>query len=72
VRRRNDWAFSGHTGVDKTITDIGSEDKMAVEGEVQTDLQAHVKSYGRFASMMKWGTIVSSIVTAIVVIIISS
>ena len=45
---------------------------MAVEGEVQTDLQAHVKSYGRFASMMKWGTIVSSIVTAIVVIIISS
>jgi hypothetical protein len=31
-----------------------------------------VKSYGRFAAMMKWGTIVSAIVAAIVVIIISS
>jgi len=36
------------------------------------DVQAHVKSYSSFAAMMKWGTIISLIVAAIVVIIISS
>jgi hypothetical protein len=45
---------------------------MAVEGDVKTDIQAHVKSYDRFSAMMKWGTIVSFIVAMIVVIIISS
>lgn len=45
---------------------------MATDREVQTDVQAHVKSYDRFAWMMKWGTIISFIVTAIVVILISS
>jgi hypothetical protein len=45
---------------------------MAVEGDMQTDVQAHVKSYSRFAAMMKWGTIVSFIITALVVIAIST
>jgi hypothetical protein len=45
---------------------------MAVEREANTDIQAHVKSYDRFSAMMKWGTILSFIVAAIVVIIISS
>ena len=45
---------------------------MAVEGETQDDIKAHVKSYANFAWMMKWGTIVSAIVAIIVVIIISS
>jgi hypothetical protein len=45
---------------------------MAVEGETQDDIKAHVKSYSNFAWMMKWGTIVSAIVAIIVVIIISS
>ncbi|HEX8443318.1 MAG TPA: aa3-type cytochrome c oxidase subunit IV [Allosphingosinicella sp.] len=45
---------------------------MAVEGEANTDIQAHVKSYDRFSAMMKWGTIISFIVAMIVVIIISS
>ena len=45
---------------------------MAIERDVQTDLQAHVKSYSRFAAMMKWGTILSFILAAIVVILIST
>ena len=45
---------------------------MAVEQDIHGDIQAHVKSYGNFAWMMKWGTIVSLIVAAIVVLIISS
>jgi hypothetical protein len=45
---------------------------MAVEGEAKTDLQAHVKSYGRFAAMMKWGTILSFILAMLVVIIIAT
>jgi hypothetical protein len=45
---------------------------MATDREVQADVQAHVKSYSSFAWMMKWGTIISFIIAAIVVIIISS
>jgi hypothetical protein len=45
---------------------------MAVEGETQEDVRAHVKSYANFAWMMKWGTIASAVVTFIVVLIISS
>lgn len=45
---------------------------MAIEGEAGVDLQAHEKSYGRFAAMMKWGTIISFIVAFIVVILIST
>jgi hypothetical protein len=45
---------------------------MAADRDVQADVQAHVKSYSAFASMMKWGTILSFIVAMIVVILISS
>ena len=45
---------------------------MAVEGEAQDDIQAHVKSYGAFASMMKWGAIITAIVAIFVILIISS
>ncbi len=45
---------------------------MAVEGDANTDIKSHVKSYSLFAAMMKWGTIISFIVAMIVVIIISS
>jgi hypothetical protein len=45
---------------------------MAVDREGQNDLQAHFKSYSSFSWMMKWGTILSAIVAAIVVLIISS
>ena len=45
---------------------------MAGQGETQNDIKAHVKSYNSFAWMMKWGTIVSAIVAALVVIMISS
>jgi hypothetical protein len=45
---------------------------MAAEGENQTDVKAHVESYSAFAAMMKWGTILSLIAAAIVVLIISS
>lgn len=46
--------------------------KMAVEGENQVELQAHEKSYSLFASMMKWGTILSFVVAAIVVLLIAN
>lgn len=36
------------------------------------DMKAHEKSYSQFAWMMKWGTISSFIVAAIVVLIIAS
>ncbi len=45
---------------------------MAVEGENQGEVKAHVESYSAFASMMKWGTILSFITAMIVVLIISS
>ncbi len=45
---------------------------MAADHNVQTDVQAHVKSYSSFAAMMKWGTILSFILAMLVVIIISS
>ena len=45
---------------------------MASDREIQTDFKAHEKSYAQFAWMMKWGTIVSFAVGAIVVLIISS
>jgi hypothetical protein len=45
---------------------------MAVDGEIQADVKSHVKSYSRFAAMMKWGTIISFIIAMLVVIAISS
>lgn len=45
---------------------------MASEGQLDGELQAHAKSYSAFSAMMKWGTIVSFVVAAIVVLIISS
>ena len=45
---------------------------MAAEREVQTDTQAHVRDYSRFISLMKWGSIVSFVLGAIVVLLISS
>jgi hypothetical protein len=45
---------------------------MAAEREAQTDIKAHVSSYNLFSAMMKWGTILSFILTAIVVILISN
>ncbi len=45
---------------------------MAADGDMQNEMKAHLKSYSAFAWMMKWGTIVSFIVAAIVVLIISN
>ena len=45
---------------------------MAAESEIQNEIKPHVKSYERFIWMMKWGTILSFILTAIVVILISN
>lgn len=45
---------------------------MAAEGERQDDLSAHVKGYSFFTGLMKWGTIASFVVAAIVVLIIGS
>jgi hypothetical protein len=65
--------FSPADSLDKERPDRGrQEDQMATDREVQADVQAHVKSYSSFAWMMKWGTIISFIIAAIVVIIISS
>jgi hypothetical protein len=45
---------------------------MAAEHEVQTDTQAHVRDYSRFVGLMKWGTIISFLLGALVVVLISS
>ena len=45
---------------------------MAVEGEVQVEEKAHVRSYSAFVAMMKWGAILSLITALIVVLIISN
>jgi hypothetical protein len=45
---------------------------MAAEGNTPEDFRAHVKSYSHFAAMMKWGTILSFITGAVVVLIIAS
>ena len=44
---------------------------MAAEGETNHDIKSHVESYSAFASMMKWGTILSFITAAVVVLIIA-
>jgi hypothetical protein len=46
--------------------------EMAAEGDVKNDYQAHSKGYERFLGLMKWGTILSFIATAIVVLLIAS
>lgn len=45
---------------------------MAAERDVQNDYQAHSKGYSLFIGLMKWGTILSFITAAIVVLIIAS
>ncbi|MGS1015638.1 aa3-type cytochrome c oxidase subunit IV [Allosphingosinicella humi] len=45
---------------------------MAVEGGAKGDMGAHEQSYARFAGMMKWGSIITFIVVALVVVIIAS
>ncbi|MDP9416039.1 MAG: aa3-type cytochrome c oxidase subunit IV [Pseudomonadota bacterium] len=45
---------------------------MAAEGNTPEDFKAHFKSYSSFATMMKWGTILSFITGMVVVVIISS
>ena len=45
---------------------------MAGEGDVQTDMKAHEKSFALFSGIMKWGTIVSLVAAAIVVLLIAS
>lgn len=44
---------------------------MAGEGN-SNNVKMHVESYSRFASLMKWGTIISFITAAVVVLIIAS
>lgn len=46
--------------------------EMAADREVQTDYQAHSEGYAWFIALMKWGTIISVITGAAVVVMISS
>lgn len=41
------------------------------EGQANGDMVAHEQSYARFAGMMKWGTIITFIVVALVVVVIA-
>ena len=45
---------------------------MAGEGNVTSDMKAHERDYSKFTAMIKWGTIISFILGAIVVLIIAS
>lgn len=44
---------------------------MAADGDVQSDLKAHEKGYSAFIGLMKWGSIISFIAAAIVVLLIA-
>lgn len=44
---------------------------MAADEKTGMDQQAHLSSYSRFLTMVKWGTVVSAIVVLFVVLIIS-
>lgn len=44
---------------------------MAASSEAQKDMSAHVATYTGFLSLLKWGTLASFIVTAIVVLLIA-
>ena len=44
---------------------------MASEREVEKEFRAHFDSYGRFVSLFKWGTILSLITAAIVILLIA-
>ena len=46
--------------------------RMAAEGNTPEDMRAHAKSYAHFAAMMKWGTILSFLTGAVVVLLIAS
>ena len=46
--------------------------EMAVEGDVQGEATAHRRGYSLFTAIMKWGAIVSFILTMLVVFMISS
>jgi hypothetical protein len=43
---------------------------MAAEGNSPDDVQAHARSYSLFVFVMKWGAIVSLLVTLLLIIII--
>ncbi len=45
---------------------------MASEGDVQTDMKAHEKSYALFYGVMKWGAVATFATAAIVVLLIAS
>jgi hypothetical protein len=45
---------------------------MAANGDAQNDLKAHQETYSGFLGLMKYGTIASAIVAAIVVLLIAS
>ena len=44
---------------------------MASDREAEKDLKAHFNSYARFVTLFKWGTILSLITAAIVVLLIA-
>jgi hypothetical protein len=46
--------------------------RMDVEQEGPAELEPHVESYSLFAAMMKWGTVIALVVTALVILAIAS
>lgn len=45
---------------------------MAGESPPEIEVKVHRSSYSLFIGMMKWGTIIAAIVTALVILIIAS
>ncbi len=58
-------------GLARDARAAGGTHGMAAEGDVK-DLKAHVTSYARFISMMKWGTVLALITGFLVILIISN
>ncbi|SFR83194.1 aa3-type cytochrome c oxidase subunit IV [Sphingomonas jatrophae] len=45
---------------------------MAASGDSKGDMKAHVGTYTGFLGLLKWGTIISIVLAAIVVLLIAS
>jgi hypothetical protein len=51
---------------------VSEEDPMVAEGNSPEEFQAHEKSYSLFIGVIKWGAIVSLLVTFLVIFIIKA
>ena len=65
-------AWGPARGLIRTALGRDQGDQKVADGDTQTEMTSHVKSYSLFAGVMKWGAIVSFVLVFAVILIISS